>query len=49
LGENSAFEFPVLRLLAECGAEVKVAASGASALALLKDARPDILHGRCSN
>ena len=33
----------VCRLLAECGAEVKVAASGTAALALLKDARPDIL------
>ena len=33
----------VRRLLAECGAEVKVAASGASALAMLKDAQPDIL------
>ena len=33
----------VRRLLAECGAEVKVAASGAAALQVLRDARPDIL------
>ena len=33
----------VRRLLAECGAEVKVAASGAAALAMLKVAQPDIL------
>jgi len=33
----------VRRLLAECIADVKVAASGASALAMLKKAQPDIL------
>jgi PAS domain S-box-containing protein len=33
----------VRRLLAECGAEVKVAVSGAAALAMLRHARPDIL------
>ena len=33
----------VRRVLVECGAEVRVAASGAAALALLRDAQPDLL------